>query len=135
MASLNAKHADFGGIDSKPTTAMDDGHLEHAPVTRQAMEPPELVKNMSYEERLHAEKLLVRKIDTRLLPAAVIMYIMNYLDRNNIAAARIAGPNGKGLQDELKLTSTEYQVSKICASHLHLTDFVRRLSASCLSDT
>jgi hypothetical protein len=36
---------------------------------------------------------------------------MNYLDRNNIAAARIAGPDGKGLQDELGLTSTQYQVS------------------------
>jgi hypothetical protein len=114
-SSLDAKHADYGpgAIDSKPTaSSMHDGHLEHAPVPKAAMEPPELVKNMSYEERLHAEKLLVRKIDTRLLPAAVIMYIMNYLDRNNIAAARIAGPHGKGLQDELKLTSTQYQVSK-----------------------
>lgn len=113
-SSLNAKHAPEyggGGIDTKPTASIDDGHLEHAPVANPAMEPPQLVKNMSHEERLHAEKLLVRKIDSRLLPAAIIMYVMNYLDRNNIAAARIAGPNGKGLQDELKLTSTQYQVS------------------------
>lgn len=72
---------------------------------------------MSQGERLHAEKLLVRKIDSRLLPAAIIMYIMNYLDRNNIAAARIAGPNGKGLQDELGLTSTQYQVSRDTLVH------------------
>lgn len=32
-------------------------------------------------------------------------YIMNYLDRNNIAAARLAG-----LQDELKLSSEQFQV-------------------------
>jgi hypothetical protein len=38
------------------------------------------------------------------------MYIMNYLDRNNIAAARIAGPHGKGLEDELGMTSSQYQV-------------------------
>lgn len=114
-SSLDAKHLDGRAeIDSKPTALiMDEGRLEHAPVPKPKMEPPELVKNMSYEERLHAEKLLVRKIDARLLPAAVIMYIMNYLDRNNIAAARIAGPNGKGLQDELHLTSTQYQVSRI----------------------
>jgi hypothetical protein len=119
-SSRNGKHDDYGrgGINSKPTASMDDGHLEHAPVPKPAMEPPELVKNMSHEERIHAEKLLVRKIDSRLLPAAVIMYIMNYLDRNNIAAARIAGPNGKGLQDELHLTSTQYQVSKISARGL-----------------
>ena len=33
----------------------------------------------------------------------VLMYIMNYLDRNNIAAARLAG-----LEDELNLSSTQY---------------------------
>lgn len=119
-SSLNLKHApDYGGgrISSKPVALMDNGHLEHAPLSRPTREPPELVKNMSQGERLHAEKLLVRKIDSRLLPAAIIMYIMNYLDRNNIAAARIAGPNGKGLQDELGLTSTQYQVSRDTLVH------------------
>lgn len=33
----------------------------------------------------------------------VLMYVMNYLDRNNIAAARLAG-----LEDELNLSSTQY---------------------------
>ncbi|TLD27582.1 MFS transporter [Venturia nashicola] len=113
-SSPTAKHTlEYGGIDAKsnPTASMKDDHLEHAPISNPAMEPPQLVKNMSHEERLHAEKLLVRKIDSRLLPAAIVMYIMNYLDRNNIAAARIAGPNGKGLQDELGLTSTQYQTA------------------------
>ena len=54
-------------------------------------EHPELIKNMSLEERQHSEKALVRKIDLRLLPMIVLMYIMNYFDRNNIAAARLAG--------------------------------------------
>lgn len=119
MASspLNAKHApDYravGELSTKPTSSStNNGHLEHLPLPNPAIEPPELVKNMSHEERLQAEKHLVRKIDSRLLPAAIIMYIMNYLDRNNIAAARIAGPHGRGLQDELGLTSTQYQVSE-----------------------
>lgn len=38
----------------------------------------------------------------------ILMYIMNYLDRNNIAAARLAG-----LEEELKLTSVQYSVSSI----------------------
>ncbi|KAF2396352.1 pantothenate transporter liz1 [Trichodelitschia bisporula] len=72
---------------------------------------PELVRAMSVEEREEAEVQLRRNIDLRLLPMVILMYIMNYLDRNNIAAARLAGPGGKGLQDELGLTGTQYQTS------------------------
>ncbi|KAK4994559.1 hypothetical protein LTR60_007994, partial [Cryomyces antarcticus] len=61
---------------------------------------------MTQEDRVRTEKALLRKIDLRLLPMIILMYIMNYLDRNNIAAARLAG-----LQDELKLTSVQYQTS------------------------
>jgi len=68
--------------------------------------PPPLVAAMSQEQRLHAEARMRRKIDTRLLPMIILMYIMNYLDRNNIAAVRFAG-----LQDDLELTSVQYQVS------------------------
>ncbi|OAL04783.1 MFS general substrate transporter [Phaeosphaeriaceae sp. SRC1lsM3a] len=68
--------------------------------------PPPLVAAMSQEQRLHAEAKLRRKIDTRLLPMIILMYIMNYLDRNNIAAVRLAG-----LQDELSLTSVQYQTT------------------------
>lgn len=49
------------------------------------------------------ECLLVRKIDLRLLPMVILMYILNYLDRNNIAAARLAG-----LESDLSLTGTQY---------------------------
>jgi hypothetical protein len=44
-------------------------------------EAPMSVARMSDEERAAAEKALVRKIDLRLLPMLVIMYILNYLDR------------------------------------------------------
>lgn len=43
----------------------------------------------------------------RLMPMVVIMYIMNYLDRNNIAAARLGG-----LEEDLGLKGTEYQVCR-----------------------
>jgi hypothetical protein len=67
--------------------------------------PPPLVAAMSQEQRIQAEAKMRKKIDTRLLPMIILMYIMNYLDRNNIAAVRLAG-----LQDELNLTSVQYQV-------------------------
>lgn len=37
------------------------------------------------EAFLANEKSLVRKLDTTLMPAVFILYLFNYLDRNNIA--------------------------------------------------
>jgi hypothetical protein len=86
--------------DDNVQTADAGHHSTHGKLT-----PPLLVAAMSQVQRIEAEAKLRRKIDTRLLPMIIIMYIMNYLDRNNIAAVRLAG-----LQDELNLTSVQYQV-------------------------
>jgi hypothetical protein len=48
--------------------------------------PPESIRGLGVEERRLVEAALVRKIDLRLMPMLILMYIMNYLDRNNIAA-------------------------------------------------
>ena len=77
-------------------------------ITRTKRDPPELVKNLSPEERQLQETALVRKIDFRLLPLLILMYIMNYLDRNNIAAARLAGLQDPRSKGGLDLTSTQY---------------------------
>ena len=66
---------------------------------------PTALLDWSPEERRQREKVLVRKIDTRLLIIMLVMYILNYLDRNNITAAKLAG-----LQDDLNLKGEEYQV-------------------------
>lgn len=52
--------------------------LEAGPVDghRKLVAPP-LVVAMSAEERVEAEKRLRRKIDTRLLPMIILMYIMS----------------------------------------------------------
>lgn len=71
-------------------------------------EVPELLRDLTPEERAAMEKKLVRKIDLRLLPMLVLMYIMNYLDRNNIASARLAGKTG--MVEDLGMTSTQYNV-------------------------
>lgn len=44
---------------------------------RQTLQPPPLVAAMTPEERDLAEKRLRRKIDTRLMPMAILMYIMS----------------------------------------------------------
>ncbi len=76
------------------------------PLSRNRHEAPPLVRDLAPEERARLEKALVKKIDLRLLPMLIIMYLMNYLDRNNIAAARLAG-----LEEELELTGTQYLTS------------------------
>jgi hypothetical protein len=66
---------------------------------------------MDPEHRAQVEKSLKRKLDTRC-SLFVLIYIMNYLDRNNIAAARL-----KGLQDDLNMDYPQYAT---CLSILYV---------------
>jgi hypothetical protein len=66
---------------------------------------PAFIQRLSHEERRVLEAKLRRKIDLRLLPMIVLIYIMNYLDRNNIASARLAG-----LEADLNLHGNQFQV-------------------------
>lgn len=98
-----ANHPSYNASDFPDVEGTDIQTLHHA---------PELVHNMTTEYRERAERLLRRKIDLRVLPMIILMYIMNYLDRNNIAAARLAG-----LEDDLGLSSVQYSV---CSTFLTL---------------
>ncbi|KAI1413908.1 MFS general substrate transporter [Hypoxylon sp. FL1857] len=66
---------------------------------------------MHPEHRARVEKTLKRKLDARC-SLFVLIYILNYLDRNNIAAARL-----KGLQSDLSLDDTQYAT---CLSILYV---------------
>ena len=44
------------------------------------------------------------KLDLIIMPAMVIMYILNYLDRQNIASAKLAN-----IERDLNLSDVEYQ--------------------------
>ncbi|CAK7226211.1 hypothetical protein SEUCBS140593_006164 [Sporothrix eucalyptigena] len=67
---------------------------------------PQWIRDMTPEELAKKEVRLRRKIDARLLPMIVIMYILNYLDRNNIASAKLAG-----ILNDLHLSSTQFNTS------------------------
>ncbi|PHH71057.1 hypothetical protein CDD82_6766 [Ophiocordyceps australis] len=66
---------------------------------------------MAPGHRAAVEKRLKRKLDARCT-LFVLIYILNYLDRNNIAAARL-----KGLQSDLHMTDTQYAT---CLSILYV---------------
>lgn len=63
---------------------------------------------LSYDPdfRRQVEKQLLRKIDTRILPLVVLIYLFNYLDRNSITQARLYG-----LEDDTGLKGAEYQTA------------------------
>ncbi|KAL1642936.1 hypothetical protein SLS58_005178 [Diplodia intermedia] len=69
-------------------------------------EAPPLVRDLTPEQRTEMEAKLRRKIDLRLMPMIIIMYILNYIDRNNIAAARLSG-----MEEDLSLTESQYLTS------------------------
>lgn len=61
--------------------SMEKKSLDRAVSTAVVRPLPASLQGMS-DEGFHAlEKRLVRKIDRRLLPPLIIIYIMNYLDR------------------------------------------------------
>ncbi|KAJ3540525.1 hypothetical protein NM208_g5031 [Fusarium decemcellulare] len=64
-----------------------------------------IVTAWSPEERADREKKFLRKIDFRLLPILIVMYIMNYIDRNAVPHARV-----QGLEDDLGLKGVQYNI-------------------------
>ncbi|CCC09036.1 hypothetical protein SMACR_03135 [Sordaria macrospora] len=101
----SVKVVDVENVEHAKTSASRD-NPDHHHGQRAALQPPPWIAALSPEERRNLEKKLKRKIDLRLMPAIIIMYILNYIDRNNIAAAKLAN-----LERDLNLSSVEYQTS------------------------
>ncbi|KAJ0331521.1 hypothetical protein COL922a_011793 [Colletotrichum nupharicola] len=80
-------------------------------VENQLPHDPNAPRTMDPARRAAVEKSMKRKLDRRC-SLFVLIYILNYLDRNNIAAARL-----RGLQDDLKLDNTQYAT---CLSILYV---------------
>lgn len=85
---------------------------------------PDELKHMSPEELKELETRTRRKIDMRILPMLVWIYILNYLDRNNIASSRLGG-----LEEDLGLTGNQYQ---ICISILFVGYILMQIPANML---
>ncbi|KAL4820695.1 major facilitator superfamily domain-containing protein [Aspergillus spinulosporus] len=50
------------------------------------------------------ERALRKKIDLRVFPVLIVLFILNFIDRNSFANARL-----KGLEEDLRLTDVQYQ--------------------------
>ncbi len=67
---------------------------------------PEILQPLNADEIKALEKLLVRKIDLRSLPILIVLFLLNILDRNAIANARLGG-----LEATLGITDVQYQTA------------------------
>lgn len=65
--------------------------------------PPSLAV-LSEAELTKIGRRATLKLDARIMPCMVLMYIMNYLDRQNIAAAKLAQ-----IDQDLNMTDVQYQ--------------------------
>ncbi|KAM5341437.1 hypothetical protein ACJ41O_014468 [Fusarium nematophilum] len=52
------------------------------------------------------DKRLLRKVDTRLMPTLVVMYLLNFLDRSNLAQARQGT-----LEEDLGMSGTDFNLA------------------------
>lgn len=60
-------------------------------------------ERLTGENRAIAERRLVRKLDSRLLPVLTMLYLLSFLDRSNIGNAKL-----DGLTKDLKMTQADY---------------------------
>lgn len=76
-----------------------------------------LQNTLSPEELKAKEKKLVRKIDIRLMPMLIIMIVLNYLDRNALANARV-----QGIEKDLGLKGDQFNtaISVLFAGYIAL---------------
>lgn len=103
----------------KATSGADSGHEKEENVGAPLNQVPSISKaetghiadinhvaRLGMENTSELEKRIVRKLDIWMLPQLWILYMFNYLNRNNIAQARLSS-----LNEDLNLKDGDYQTA------------------------
>lgn len=85
---------------------VDSARIEDVEGTTKPRNVVETYRSYSPDYLKDAERRLVRKVDKRLLPLVVVIYLFNYLDRNSITQARLYG-----LQKDTHVNGAVYQTA------------------------
>ncbi|CAN8099592.1 unnamed protein product [Discula destructiva] len=64
---------------------------------------PDSLKLLSDDELVRMNKKLVRKMDFYILPTIGILYILNYIDRQNLSAAKL-----QGIMEDLNMNTQQF---------------------------
>ncbi|CAN9081890.1 retrograde regulation protein 2 [Alternaria alternata] len=94
-------------MDVEKHSLEKDLAFEHIEATNESRNPvPEILRGHTPEQLKALEKKLVRKIDFRALPILIVLFLLNVLDRNAIANARLGG-----LEATLGIDDVQYQTA------------------------
>ncbi|KAK5045434.1 hypothetical protein LTR84_009298 [Exophiala bonariae] len=88
-------------LDPRPSEDVKSTAEGHSDLISGPM--PESLINLDADELARLQKKLVRKIDFAILPSIGILYILNYIDRQNLAAAKL-----QGITDDLNMTTQQF---------------------------
>ncbi|WVR07255.1 hypothetical protein IAU60_004296 [Kwoniella sp. DSM 27419] len=77
--------------------------IEHSHDDAARASMPESLKHMGDDEIKAMEKKMVRKMDMIILPIIMVLYVLNYIDRNNLAAAKL-----QGIMTDLHMTTQQF---------------------------
>lgn len=103
---INGSTVSFNSSDDTKKTRNASPDPAHIEKTHDANSPPVIGQGAELVPK-EVEKKLMRKLDLRIIPWAMWMYLMSFMDRVNIGNARIYG-----LEDDLGITGTnKYQLS------------------------
>jgi sugar phosphate permease len=83
-----------------------DAWLEYRATDKKPGGVIDTYRSYSPEFAKQTEKKLLRRIDRRILPLMVLIYLFNYLDRNSITQARLYG-----LQEDTHVTGAVYNTA------------------------
>jgi hypothetical protein len=88
----------------------DDKSLHEDEISKTPADPTlaiylEFASQDSQWKDLHTKRLL-RKVDWRLLPLLILMYLLNFLDRSNLAQARLGT-----LEKDLGMKGTDFNLA------------------------
>ena len=86
-------------IDIKDDHSITEGQVGSFTVGRE----PVSLSQLSEEEKRRLNRKLLRKIDWVILPTIGILYILNYVDRQNLSAAKL-----QGIMEDLNMTTQQF---------------------------
>jgi MFS family permease len=86
---------------SEDNVSSAEGQLDIASAPGRRM--PESLRNMGGDEIKRLNKKVVRKVDLLILPTIGILYILNYIDRQNLAAAKL-----QGITEDLNMSTEQF---------------------------
>lgn len=90
--------------DAISRTKDDAEHIDkHKHLLPDDLPLPEELAHLTHHEQRRMERRVTRRLDMTLMPVVFILFLLNILDRNNIASAKISG-----LTETLNMTNSEY---------------------------